>query len=97
MMGEKSKMLTIKTEIETWILCWTEIIVVWRHSGTDQWTSSEKTNVRCERFHDRKLLLPTQMPRIEDKQEKAALSANWHQWRQDIMHGVDFCAEISGE
>ena len=33
-----------------------------RHSGTDYDERSEKTNGRCERFHDRELPLPTQKP-----------------------------------
>ena len=36
-------------------------------------TLSEKTNGRCERFHDRELPLPTQIPIMKNNQEASTL------------------------
>ena len=44
-----------------------------RHSGIDHRTKSEKTNGRCERFHDRELPLPTQMHIMASNQEASTL------------------------
>ena len=57
---------SLRTNLVVWGSFWASL---WK----DQWTSSEKTNGRCERFHDRELPLPTQMPRMKDNQERGSL------------------------
>ena len=57
-------------------------------------TLSEKTNGRCERFHDRELPPPTQIPIMESNQEATTHLFWWRVWRSLDRTGFHVLLEI---